>query len=33
MTYKHRLFDLNHTLLDFEIVDIQGGNQVRIDSE
>ena len=32
MTYKHRLFDINYTLLDFETVDIQGVNQVGIDS-
>lgn len=32
MTNKHRLFYLNHTLLDFETVDIQEVNQVGIDS-
>ena len=41
MTYKHRLFDLNYNLLDFETAedrdrmtaDIQGINQSGIDSE
>lgn len=27
MTYEHRLFDLNHILLDFEAVDIKGVNK------
>ena len=33
MIYKHRLFDLNHILLDCEVVDIQGVNKAGIDSE
>ncbi len=33
MTYEHRLFDLNHILLDFEAVDIRGVNKAGIDSE
>ena len=33
MTYEHRLFVLNHILLDFEAVDIRGVNKAGIDSE
>ena len=33
MTYKHRLFDLDYPLLNFETVDIQGVNKAGIDSE
>ena len=33
MIHKHGFFDLNHTLIDFETVDIQGVNQGGIDSE
>ena len=33
MTYEHRLFDLNHILLDFEAVDIRGVNTAGIDRE
>ena len=33
MTYEHRLFDLNHILLDIEAVDIRGVNKAGIDSE
>lgn len=33
MTYKHRLFDFEYLLIDFETVDIQGVNQGGINSE
>ena len=33
MIHKHGLFDLNHTLIDFETVGIQGVSQGEIDSE